>query len=156
MSTHSIVLYVEDEENDRLFAQMAFAQAGLGPVLRMVNHGQAAIDYLSGAGVYAQREKYPLPGVVLLDLNLPEVPGFEVLQWIRAHPSYRELPVVIFTSSAREEDRDRARLLGANEFLQKPGLPSLLQEIARKLNELWLRGGTAGPAGGPQPSRSLA
>ena len=75
-----------------------------------------------GAGPFAERENYPLPGVVLLDLNLPEVHGFEVLKWIRAHPSLRELPVVVFTSSARNEDRDRARLLGANEFMRKPGV----------------------------------
>ena len=134
----SVVLYVEDEETDRFLVQRAFVKEGLEPALRMVNHGQAAIDYLLGEGEYAERENYPLPGVVLLDLNLPEVHGFEVLKWIRGHPSLRELPVVIFTSSAREDDRDRARLLGANEFLQKPALPSLFQEVARKLNEQWL------------------
>ena len=139
----AIVLYVEDEETDRLLVELAFAKEGLGPMLRMVNHGRAAIDYLSGAGAYAEREKYPLPGVVLLDLNLPEVHGFEVLKWIRGHPSYSELPVVVFTSSAREEDRDQARLLGANEFMEKPGLPSLLRQMARKLNEQWLCRGAA-------------
>ncbi len=137
-STKPIVLYVEDEEADRFLVQRAFEKEGLGPALRMVNHGQAAIDYLSGAGLYAERQSYPLPWVVLLDLNLPEVHGFEVLKWIRAHPSHHELPVVVFTSSAREEDCDRSRLLGANEFMQKPGLPSLFQEVVRRLNKQWL------------------
>jgi CheY-like chemotaxis protein len=133
-----IVLYVEDEETDRFLVERAFMKEGLGSALQMVNHGRAAIDYLSGNGPYARREKYPFPGVVLLDLNLPEVPGFEVLKWIRAHPDYSALPVVVFTSSARDEDRERARALGANEFLQKPGDPALFQAVARSLNEQWL------------------
>ncbi len=134
----SIVLYVEDEESDRLLMRRAFQKAGLEPALRMVNHGQAAIDYLSGAGVYAQRGEYPLPAVVLLDLNLPEVHGFDVLKWIRAQPAHSGLPVVVFTSSALEEDRHRAELLGANDFVQKPGMPDGFQELARRLSEAWL------------------
>ena len=137
-SSNAIVLYVEDEESDRFLVQRAFVKEGLGPSLRMVNDGQAAIDYLSGVGVYADREEYPPPGVVLLDLNLPEVHGFEVLKWIRSQSSHRDLPVVVFTSSARDEDRDQARVLGATEFMQKPGLPPLFQEVARKLYEGWL------------------
>ncbi len=137
------MLYVEDEENDRILMQFAFQKAGLEPALRMVNDGQTAIDYLSGAGVYGEREKYPLPAVVLLDLNLPEVHGFEVLKWIRKQPAHTALPVVVFTSSAREEDRRQAELLGASEFMQKPMMPGGFQEVARKLNEAWL---SAGPA----------
>jgi CheY-like chemotaxis protein len=133
-----VVLYVEDEENDRFLVERAFAKQGLGPLLRMVAHGQGAIDYLSGTGVYAKREEYPLPAVVLLDLNLPEVHGFEVLKWIRAHPHHKSLPVVVFTSSARDEDRDQARALGADEFMQKPALPSLFQQVAQTLNKDWL------------------
>jgi CheY-like chemotaxis protein len=130
-----IVLYVEDEESDRFLVQHAFAREGSGSALRMVAHGQAAIDYLSGTGSYSERDRYPLPGVVLLDLNLPGVPGFEVLEWIRAQPAHASLPVVIFTSSGREEDRNRARLLGATDFLQKPASLSGFQHIARKLLE---------------------
>ena len=137
-SGNTIVLYVEDEESDRMLMRRAFQKAGLEPALRMVSHGQAAIDYLSGAGVYAERGEYPLPGVVLLDLNLPEVHGFEVLKWIRAQPVHSGLRVVVFTSSAREEDRHRAELLGANDFLQKPGMPGGFQEVARRLSEAWL------------------
>src|SRR5215469_12313991 len=80
------VLYVEDEEGDRLFMGLAFAKEGLEGALRTVNDGKSAQNYLSGKGMYADREKHPLPTVVLLDLNLPEVHGFEVLEWIRAQP----------------------------------------------------------------------
>ena len=137
-SGKSFVLYVEDEENDRILMEFAFQRAGLEASLRMVDHGQAAIDYLSGAGVYGEREKYPLPAVVLLDLNLPEVHGFDVLKWIRGQPAHRRLPVVVFTSSAREEDRHRAALLGANDFVQKPLMPGGFQDVVRRLNEAWL------------------
>lgn len=137
----SIVLYVEDEETDRMLMRLAFRKAGLETALRMVNDGQAAIDYLSGAGPYGERGEHLLPAVVLLDLNLPEVHGFEVLKWIREQPAHSALPVVVFTSSAREEDRQQAEVLGATEFLQKPGMPGGFQEVARKLSEEWLEGG---------------
>ncbi len=134
----SIVLYVEDEENDRILMGLAFQKAGLEGALRMVNHGLAAIDYLSGAGAYGERAKYPLPAVVLLDLNLPEVHGFEVLKWIRGQPAHSSLPVVVFTSSAREDDRHRAGVLGANDFVQKPVMAGGFQDVARRLSEAWL------------------
>ncbi len=137
-SGKSIVLYVEDEERDRMLMELAFQNAGLGPAMRMVSHGQAAIDYLSGAGAYGDRAEYPLPAVVLLDLNLPEVHGFEVLRWIRGQPTYQGLPVVVFTSSAREEDRARALELGASEYLQKPLAPGGFQEVAQRLSKEWL------------------
>ena len=141
------VLYVEDEESDRLLMGIAFAKLGLGSALRTVNNGKAAQDYLAGVAEYADREKHPLPAAVLLDLNLPEVHGFEVLKWIRAHPSHGGLPVVVFTSSDREEDRARAQLLGANDFVQKPSSPTRFREIARKLNEAWLSGDLAQASG---------
>ncbi len=118
--------------------RFAFEKAGQERALRMVSHGQAAIDYLSGAGAYGERGEYPLPAVVLLDLNLPEVHGFEVLEWIRGQPAHSGLPVVVFTSSPREEDRVKARELGANEFLQKPGMPGGFQEVARRLHAEWV------------------
>ena len=134
----STVLYVEDEESDRLLMRIAFAREGLEGVLQSVKDGQAALDYLSGTGVYAERENHPLPGVVLLDLNLPEVHGFDVLKWIRMHPLHSQLPVVIFSSSVHGEDQARARLLGANEFVTKPSSPGLFQEVARQLHGRWL------------------
>jgi CheY-like chemotaxis protein len=132
------VLYVEDEEGDALFMERAFAGAGLGLSLRLVMDGRAAINYLSGAGHYAQRLKYPVPALVLLDLNLPGVPGFEVLKWMRQHPHYAATPVVVFSSSAREEDRVKARELGANEFVEKPASGLKFGDVVRELREKWL------------------
>jgi CheY-like chemotaxis protein len=114
------VLYVEDEVDDAFFMRRSFRRAGLEESLSVVEDGQAAIDYLSGRGVFAHRLKYPLPSLVLLDLNLPTVSGFQVLEWIRQQPEFRRLAVVIFSSSARAEDRLRARELGASDYVEKP------------------------------------
>jgi CheY-like chemotaxis protein len=143
-----IVLYVEDEDSDRFLMRTAFAHEGFGDALRMVNDGRTAVEYLSGGDL----DEQPKPGVVLLDLNLPEMHGFDVLKWIRTHPLHSELPVVVFTSSERGEDRARAKLLGANDFLQKPNSAAGFRRVARMLSELYLGGsalGVAGSAGKP-------
>jgi two-component system response regulator len=128
------VLYVEDEENDAYFMQLAFRRAGKGESLRVVVDGQAAIDYLSGCGPFGNRLKYPLPTAVLLDLNLPTVSGFQVLTWIRQQPAFQQLPVVIFSSSARVEDRLKAKELGASDYLEKPGSGLEFATVLEMLN----------------------
>lgn len=133
-----IVLYVEDEESDALLMEMAFKSQGLLASYRTVNNGQAAIDYLSGAGLFAQREQFPVPAIVLLDLNLPEIHGFDILKWIRAHPDFHSIPVIVFSSSLREDDKTKALQLQANEFISKPNSPALLRNIVKTLNEKWL------------------
>ena len=139
-----IVLYVEDEESDRFLMRRAFVKEGLEAVLQMVSDGRLAVDYLSGEGAYADREAHPAAGVVLLDLNLPEIHGFDVLKWIRGHPLHSALPVVVFTSSQKEEDRAQAKLLGADEFLLKPNSPTGFRDVARGLCERWLNDGGVG------------
>jgi CheY-like chemotaxis protein len=134
----STVLYVEDEEMDRFLMQRAFSKEGLGTNLQLVNDGRTAIDYLSGVGKYANREDYPFPSVVLLDLHLPEIHGFEVLKWIRAQPPTENLPVVIFSSSERAEDQAKAQQLGANEFVNKPGSGLSFLDVVRRLAQQWL------------------
>jgi CheY-like chemotaxis protein len=135
-----IVLYVEDEDGDRFLMKTAFAREGLAGALHVVGDGRLALDYLSGGGAYVDREAHPMPGVVLLDLNLPEIHGFDVLKWIRAHPLHSTLPVVVFTSSQRDEDRARAKLLGASDFFLKPSSVMGFQEMARRLNDRYLSG----------------
>jgi PAS domain S-box-containing protein len=132
------VLYVEDDEGDALFMERAFTKKGLGSALRLVGDGRAAIEYLSGAGKYLDRRAYPLPAVVLLDLNLPEVPGFEVLKWMRNHPDFSATPVVVFSSSSRQDDQLKARELGANEFVAKPKSGLEFGGVVDGLREKWL------------------
>jgi signal transduction histidine kinase/CheY-like chemotaxis protein len=132
------VLYVEDEESDAMFMKRAFAGKGLESALRVVRTGRAAIEYLSGVGIYADRKEYPLPSIVLLDLNLPQLPGFEILKWMRTHPDFSKTPVVVFSSSAREDDREKALELGAHEFVRKPNSGLKFQEVVEKLKGRWL------------------
>ena len=139
MAKSPTVLYVEDEESDALFMQRAFAGAGDGLCLGLVTDGRAAIDYLAGANSYANREEYPVPAVVLLDLNLPDVHGFEVLRWMRSRPEYAATPVVIFSSSSKEEDKVKARELGANEFVEKPNSGLKFGTVVEALQD-WLLG----------------
>jgi PAS domain S-box-containing protein len=129
------VLYVEDEESDAMFMKRGFAEQGMESALRVVGDGRAAIEYLSGTGKYADRKEYPLPSVVLLDLNLPQVPGFEVLKWIRRQPEFARMPVVVFSSSTREDDRVKALELGANEFVGKPSSGLKFGEVVEGLKE---------------------
>jgi CheY-like chemotaxis protein len=131
------VLYVEDDESDALFMQMAFAGAGLESALQVVTDGQRALDYLSGTGPYADRAKNPLPSLILLDLNLPRLPGFEVLKWMRNHPDFAQTPVVIFSSSMMEEDRVKARELGASEFVAKPSSGMEFGGVLQGLRKKW-------------------
>jgi CheY-like chemotaxis protein len=137
------VLYVEDEKYDALFMSKAFDGAGLGASLQVVTDGRQAINYLAGKAGYEDRAKYPLPAVVLLDLKLPLVSGFEVLRWIREQPEFKALPVVIFSSSARDEDRIKARELGANAYMEKPGSLMELPAVVEYLQKRWLGVGDA-------------
>jgi CheY-like chemotaxis protein len=103
-----------------------------------VKDGNAAKDYLAGNGPFANRRSHPLPGLVLLDLNLPYWSGFEVLEWIRQQPQLRRLPVVIFTSSSRPDDIARAYDAGANAYLVKPNALGELLALALALRDFWL------------------
>jgi PAS domain S-box-containing protein len=141
------VLYVEDEETDVLFMSTAFSDKGLASAFRLVTDGRAAIEYLSGTGKYADRNEYPLPAVVLLDLNLPQVPGFDVLKWMRKHPDFLATPVVVFTSSAREEDKVKATELGASDFVAKPSSGMRFGEVVDGLKEKWLSSEMCGSQG---------
>jgi len=132
------VLYADDEDSDRMFMERAFRQAGLGHVLRTVTDGQEAKDYLRGHGVYEDRNLHPLPAVLLLDLKMPLLGGFEVLEWIRMESDLRRLPVVIFTSSPRVEDKAKAKELGANDFVEKPSAPARYGDVVLQLRDKWL------------------
>ena len=131
------VLYVEDEESDRLFMQIAFQKAGIPAALRTAVNGQDAIDYLSGTGSYADRSQHPLPALVLLDLNMPLLPGSKVLEWIRAHPAFRALPVIIFTSSTKDEDKAQAKALRATDYIEKPSVTAKWADIVSRLKQIW-------------------
>lgn len=138
MSLAPTILVVEDDPNDALLLERAFRKARLANPLQLVADGDAAVAYLSGAETYGDREKYPLPALVLLDLKLPRRSGHEVLEWIRGQPGLRRLPVVALTSSRESRDVERAYDLGVNSYLVKPvGFDALL-EMVQALNLYWV------------------
>ena len=133
------LLLVEDEDNDVLLLRRAFVKAGILNPIHAVSSAEGALAYLAGEGVYADRLKYPLPTLVLLDLKLPGKDGFEVLEWIRRHPTLSALRVIVLTSSTRARDSDRAHQLRANSYLIKPVEFDHLVALSSTLGNYWLR-----------------
>src|SRR5205085_11582344 len=107
-------------------------------------NGRAAIEYLEGAGQYADRARYPLPSLVLLDLNLPGTSGLEVLKWIRITPTVSTVAVIVLSSSNQDADIHRAYLQGANGYLVKPGNIDGMVTMAKAIKDFWLVHNRAG------------
>ena len=131
------ILQVEDDPNDVFLLQHAMTKAGVANPIQVATDGQQAIDYLSGAGKYADREQFPFPCLVLLDLKLPYVMGLNVLKWIREQP-WTNLPVIMFSASAEDADISASYRLGANAFLRKPSEARQLEEIVKAIRDFWL------------------
>ena len=132
------VLYVEDEENDVFFMRSAWKKAGLLNLLNVVMDGEQALEYLSGQGAFANREQYPLPALVLLDLKLPKISGLDVLKWIRQQPAIHTLPVIVLSSSNKLQDVCTAYEFRANAYLVKPAHMQNLFEMVASLKDFWL------------------
>ena len=132
-----IILQVEDDPNDVFLMRHAMKKVGVLNPVQVASDGQQAIDYLQGAEKFANREKYPFPCLVLLDLKLPYVMGLEVLKRIRAQPGIA-VPVIMLTASAQESDIATAYRLGANAFLTKPSEARKLEEMVRAIKDFWL------------------
>ncbi len=130
------ILLVEDDANDVLLIQRAFAKAGMD-CIRVARDGPHAIDYLSGNGDYADRQRFPMPFLVLLDLKMPGMDGFQVLDWIRARPSVKRTLVVVLTSSNLQDDVDRAYERGANSYLVKPVEFAELASMVKRFEIYW-------------------
>ncbi|HZU30115.1 MAG TPA: response regulator [Candidatus Angelobacter sp.] len=132
------ILLVEDNPVDVMLMRRAMAKLDTVSDLRTVSDGQAAIDYLSGLGPYADRSSYPVPYVMVLDLKLPRKNGFEVLDWLRANSTYSHLPVVILTSSREDQDLRKAYLAGANSYFLKTPDAEELNRMAQIIHEYWI------------------
>jgi len=133
-----LMLLAEDDDNDVYFLERALKQADISHALHRVKDGEEAIAYLRGDGMYRDRNQFPLPGFLLLDLKMPRRNGFEVIQWLRQQPGLKRLPVVVLTSSREDPDVNRAYELGANTYLVKPVKFESLVEMVKALNEFWL------------------
>lgn len=133
------ILLVDDDENDYLLILRALQKAGVDNPLEWIRNGEETENYLSGKGEYADRNRYPIPIIVLLDLKMPRMNGFEVLRWVRSHPVLKMLWIVVLTSSVQPEDIRMAHELGANSYLVKPSDFSTLVRLIQRLNDFWLR-----------------
>src|SRR4051812_37370748 len=135
----SVILVAEDDENHVFFIRRAFQDAGLLNPAHFVEDGEQAIAYLAGEGKYSNRDEFPLPGLLLLDLKMPNKDGFEVLDWVRAYPTLSALRVVVLTTSGATRDINRAYQLGANSFLTKPMKFNDLVQLTRWVKGYWLQ-----------------
>jgi CheY-like chemotaxis protein len=145
------VLVVEDDSNDVLLLQHSMRKAQWVNPIQVVKHGDAAVAYLAGDPPYNDRERYPLPGLILLDLKLPRRNGLEVLAWLRAQPGLRGLPVVVLTSSQEHGDVNQAYQLGVNSYLVKPGSLHGWHELIALIRSYWTANEVPNLGAGPDP-----
>jgi CheY-like chemotaxis protein len=132
------VLLVEDDLNDIFLVKRAFKMARIKNPLQIVTDGQEAISYLRGDGKYADREAYPLPKLIVMDIRMPRVSGFEVLTWVKdtSKPLHR-IPVVIVSSSDNPADINRAYELGANAYMVKPVELRAVEHLFESITHYW-------------------
>lgn len=135
---NKVILLVEDNEDDQALILRAMKKNNIFNEVVVARDGAEALDYLLGTGKYAGRDTAQAPQVVLLDLMLPKIDGFEVLRRLRADPRTKLLPVVILTSSNEEKDRFQGYDLGANSFVRKPVDFTEFIEAVRQLGLYWL------------------
>jgi len=115
-----LILHVEDDENDAILFRKACERAGLPAQTFRADAADHARSYLLGEGIYADRILYPLPHIIVLDLKMPRMDGFEFLKWLRHEEKFAAIPVLVFTASISLEDKSRALAEGASSFFVKP------------------------------------
>ena len=141
----AVIMVVDDSENDITIIVRAIQRAKMRNRIVSVSDGEEAMAYLEGKGRYADRREHPLPDLVLVDLKMPKVDGFELLAWIRGQPALKRLAVVVLTSSELLLDVSKAYELGANSFLVKPTEFEDLEAMVRTLGSVLSKAADQGP-----------
>jgi CheY-like chemotaxis protein len=131
--TKDVVLLADDSDDDIALFKRAYVAAGIDSRLRVVRDGDEVIAYLKGEARFHDRARYPLPGLLILDVNMPRKDGFEVIQWVRHQSQFKSLKIVVLTSSGDRSDAKKAYAAGANTFVVKS---MELQEFVRQLKEI--------------------
>ena len=132
------VLLVEDDLNDIFLVKRAFKMAHLPEPLQVVTDGQEAINYLKGEGKYANRQGYPIPKLIVMDIKMPRRTGFEVLEWVKGDGRpLRRIPIVIVSSSDNPDDINRAYELGANAYMVKPVNFKAVEHLFESITHYW-------------------
>ena len=137
MPKPNLILLVEDSDDDAFFFDRAVARVGLEILTRRASNGQEAIDYLSGHGRFADRERFPMPNIIMVDLKMPVCDGFDFLTWKQAQPALTCIPAVVMTSSTLDRDIRRSYELGAHSFTTKLACTDLLVERISALRQWW-------------------
>lgn len=136
--SNKTLLLIEDNPSDEKLTRRAFAKSGLGFDIAVVRDGAEALEYLFGTARYLELAGGPVPDLVLLDLKLPRVDGFEVLRRVRREERTRLMPVVILTASREDQDVRQSYELGANAYVRKPVDFLEFAEAARVIGSFWL------------------
>jgi len=135
----NIILLADDDEGDRLLMQGALEDSNLTNQMDCVSDGIELMDYLNRSGRYAYLENLPLPGLIILDLNMPKKSGHEVLHELKTSPEFRRIPVVIMTTSEDTDDISKTYKLGANSFITKPDHFESLVDTLETLGRYWFQ-----------------
>jgi CheY-like chemotaxis protein len=139
LTVRHTVLLVEDNPDDALLMKRALEKAGIAGNVQIATDGKQAIEYLTGAGSFSDRRAFPLPQLILLDLQLPQMHGLKVLEWIRSQPQFRSTVVVVLSSSRQTGDIQLAYKLGSNSYLLKPPSLEKLYEMVGAIALYWLK-----------------
>jgi CheY-like chemotaxis protein len=131
------ILLADDDPDDRKLTMDAFAENRLANILHCVEDGEELMDYLHRRGKYSEMRGAALPGLILLDLNMPRKDGREALKEIKADPELRRIPIIVLTTSKAEEDIVRTYDLGVNSYVTKPVTFKSLVEIVKVLGRYW-------------------
>ncbi|WP_192821844.1 response regulator [Rufibacter sp. LB8] len=132
-----LILIADDDAEDRMLLKEALEENRLKNALQFVENGEVLMDYLHGEGQYQDREKFPLPGLILLDLNMPKKDGREALKEIKEDPHLRMIPIVVLTTSKAEEDIIKTYDLGVSSFITKPVTFVALVDMMKTLTDYW-------------------
>jgi CheY-like chemotaxis protein len=132
------ILLAEDDKNDVFLMKRAFNKAAIDNPLFLVSDGQEVVDYLEGTGKFSDRDKFPMPGLLLLDLKMPLMDGFDVLAWLRTHAQFDTLPVVVLTASRLPEDITKSLNLGVYDYRIKPAAFDDLVRLLDDVRKCWL------------------
>jgi CheY-like chemotaxis protein len=138
MSHSGVILVVDDLEDDILLLRRALEAAGVPNPVMGVRSGEEAISYLAGEGKYWRRTEFPLPRLILLDLKMPGMDGFDVLEWARRRKQFSGIPIIVLTSSDSNRDVQLAYDLGANSFIVKEAEFQNMVALSRMLGAYWL------------------
>jgi CheY-like chemotaxis protein len=140
MAERLTILVVEDDANDIVLLKRAFSKGGPDIPLQFVRDGQEAVNYLKGIDKFSDRNLHPLPTLLLLDLKLPGMDGFDVIRWVRTESEVRTVPIVVLSSSGARSDISRAHELGANAYHVKPNDANALVGMVEGLRTFWVDG----------------